>query len=268
MPELRDKLNSIFLCIPYKSFFAARRTDSTRITSLINTLAPVNTDKELIRIGPDSDGGYLVPDDLEGITTCFSPGVSDVSGFELDCASRGMDIFMADASVEKSPDSHEKFNFIKKYLGAFTHGDVITMQQWVDLVTPNPSGDWMMQMDIEGSEYEVLLNIPDYILQKFRIIVIEFHKLDYLFDDSFFQIANCAFLKLLNTHTCLHIHPNNSVPVTTSKGVVVPQMLEMTFLRNDRIETRSPATLFPHPLDCESVPSFPSVTLPKSWYGV
>ena len=36
----------------------------------------------LIRIGGNSDGAYLVPDDLQGISCCFSPGVSDRKSFE------------------------------------------------------------------------------------------------------------------------------------------------------------------------------------------
>ncbi len=40
-------------------------------------------------MGGENDGGYLVPDDLEGIEYCFSPGVSNIATFELDCLNRG-----------------------------------------------------------------------------------------------------------------------------------------------------------------------------------
>jgi hypothetical protein len=36
---------------------------------------PVITEHELMRLGADHDGGYLIPNDLDGITACFSPGV-------------------------------------------------------------------------------------------------------------------------------------------------------------------------------------------------
>lgn len=44
------------------------------------TLVPDS--KDLIRLGPNGDGGYLVPDDLTGIEACFSPGVCATSEFE------------------------------------------------------------------------------------------------------------------------------------------------------------------------------------------
>ena len=54
--------------------------------ALLQALRPLDPGIELIRIGPDSDGGYLVPDDLDGIRHAFSPGVSTESGFEAELA--------------------------------------------------------------------------------------------------------------------------------------------------------------------------------------
>lgn len=267
MKESRDYFNKVLLGLPSKPFFAAKKTDPVELRRLLGALAPVQTGCPLIRLGPANDGGYLVPDDLNGITTCFSPGVSTLSGFELDCAARGMDIFMADASVEAPPDQHSRFKFLKKYLGAFTQGEFITMENWVNQMNPDFTGDWLLQIDIEGAEYEVLLNMPEQYLRQSRIIVIEFHKLDYLFDLEFYNIASRVFQKLLNEHTCVHIHPNNSATAVSSDGIEIPKTLEFSFYRNDRVGKCAPATRFPHPLDSESVPHFPHMKLPACWYG-
>jgi len=45
-------------------------------------LRPYTTDKELIRLGAEKDGGYLIPNDLAGIEACFSPGVGNEFNFE------------------------------------------------------------------------------------------------------------------------------------------------------------------------------------------
>ena len=37
---------------------------------------------ELIRVGSDGDGGYLLPDILKNISYCFSAGVGEISKFE------------------------------------------------------------------------------------------------------------------------------------------------------------------------------------------
>jgi len=38
----------------------------------------------------------------------------------------GMNVFMADGSVEKPPETHRGFSFIKKYVGSVTQGDFIS----------------------------------------------------------------------------------------------------------------------------------------------
>ena len=59
-----------------------REEGSLRI--LLDTLHSIKFN--LLRIGGDSDGGYLLPDDLENISSCFSPGVSDIFDFEFTLA--------------------------------------------------------------------------------------------------------------------------------------------------------------------------------------
>ncbi len=75
-------------------------TPREKVLSLIEKLYPCNVGFELIRLGPNTDGGYLVPDDLEEIEACFSPGVDQVSEFEADCFKKGMKLFLADKSVQ------------------------------------------------------------------------------------------------------------------------------------------------------------------------
>jgi Methyltransferase FkbM domain len=217
-------------------------------------------------MGPQNDGGYLLPDDLKGLTSCFSPGVSFVSGFEVACATLGMNVYMADGSVKSPPDSHPRFHFLENFIGAYSHDEFITMEQWVDLTKPDPKTDWMLQMDIEGAEYEVLLNLSERLIKRFRIIVIEFHLMDYLFDQLFFLLAESAFRKLLGHHSCVHIHPNNCSSVITADGLELPKTMEFTFHRRDRIQHPEPTTEFPHPFDSQCVPHFKPLNLPSCWF--
>jgi hypothetical protein len=75
-----------------------RQTPIEEIRQLIRTLRPVDCGKPLIRIGGDGAGGYLLPDDLEGIEYCFSPGVSTVADFESHLATLHIKSFLADYS--------------------------------------------------------------------------------------------------------------------------------------------------------------------------
>ena len=51
---------------------------------VINTLKVYDLGHPLIRLGSTNDGGYLVPDILNEIDYCFSPGVGSNIEFETD----------------------------------------------------------------------------------------------------------------------------------------------------------------------------------------
>mgnify|MGYP000750974752 FL=1 len=64
-------------------------TDATDIKDLerfIEKFRPKSVGKEMIRICGKGDGAYLLPDDLSGISACFSPGVDVSSTFEEELA--------------------------------------------------------------------------------------------------------------------------------------------------------------------------------------
>ena len=122
-------------------------------------------------------------------------------------------------------------------------------------------------MDIEGSEYEVIMDTSNDLLKKFRIIVIEFHGFDRIFNPIGFQlITNCIY-KLLKNFEIAHIHPNNIQKSVKYKKYEVPPLLEFTFIRKDRVSYSEPETSFPHFLDRPNVASIPDIVLPKNFRG-
>lgn len=247
--------------------FIADKTDPQRVRTLIQSLHPVHGGKPLIRIGSPKDGGYLVPDDLNGIEHCFSPGVACASDLEYECAERGMNVFMADKSVDSPALDHERFHFTKKYIGVTTNDGFMTLDDWVAASVSDPSSELFLQIDIEGFEYEVFLAASDQLMRRFRVIVAEFHRLDHLWDEPFFKLASRAYEKILQTHSCVHAHPNNGRGTVKTRGIETPLNMEFTFLRKDRIKESSYATTFPHPLDCDNVENVAPVVLPPCWYG-
>lgn len=242
-------------------------TGRERVIDLIERLQPVKGGFEMRRMGPVGDGGYLVPDDLAGIEACFSPGVGTLSGFELDCANLGMNVFLADRSVEGPAGMHHRFSFTPKHVGALDSEDCITMNDWVEASLPKSSGDLLLQIDIEGSEYETLLNISPALMRRFRIIVVEFHHLGNLWSLPFYRLASRVFDKMTQHHACVHIHPNNHEGVTVRGDISIPQVMEFTFLRRDRIKDYSAASEFPHKLDNQNNNELAPLDLPGGWYG-
>jgi Methyltransferase FkbM domain len=244
---------------------ASKLTNTDEVLGLIKKMRPLDCGIELIRMGGNGDGGYLIPDDLEGIEYCFSPGVSTVSTFENQLADRHIKSFLADYSVDAPPVLRPEFIFDKKYLGASDHGNYITLSSWKDKYLKDYAGDLILQMDIEGAEYEVLLNAPTNLLNQFRIVVIEFHFLERLFDPFAFRLMSTCFEKLLDSFYVAHLHPNNYAKSVKKGEIEVPKYLEVTYINKKRVLHTSPQTAFPHKLDADNTRNKP-LPLPECWY--
>jgi hypothetical protein len=237
------------------------------VLRFIQELRPLDCGRELIRIGGSGDGGYLIPDDLDGIEYCFSPGVNTISDFENHLADLHIRSFLADYSVDAPPNARPEFVFDKKFLGSSDRDPYMTFESWKDKYLKNYRGDLILQMDIERFEYEVIFSMADSLLNQFRIMAIEFHDLDRLFDPFGFALISSCFEKILQFFHVAHIHPNNCAGVARKGAIEVPQSLEFTFYNKRRVGGTRPQTVFPHKLDADNTTRFPSVRLPACWYS-
>jgi hypothetical protein len=246
----------------------SRTISRERVIGLIQRLSPVSSPVPLLRIGGSSDGGYLLPDDLNHISACFSPGVADSATFEMAMAEMSIPSFMADYSVDGPPVANARFSFEKLFLAAHTDGvKFIRLEDWVNA---NASGhsDLILQMDIEGAEWPVLLDTPDQILSKFRIMVIEFHDLDQMMTSTLgAEVFDTVFIKLARNFKIVHLHPNNAGGVHRHKGQMIPRVLELTFLRSDRfnLSTQRLPPELPHPLDQPNKTNKREIVLSGPW---
>ena len=169
------------------------------VFELIQLLRPKKISGELVRIGRSGDGGYLIPNDLGGISGLFSPGVADNSSFEEFFADLGVPCFLLDASIDASPLKHPNFNFRKEWLlGVTEPGLSTTLSDWMSGSKINFQGNGILQMDIEGAEYSVLESTSREILNEFRIIVIELHQMGNLRHDFGRTIIGNVIKKLSN----------------------------------------------------------------------
>lgn len=237
----------------------------TSLRNFFSLMRPVTTEHSLIRIGGEGDGGYLVPDDLQGIAACFSPGVAASVAFEAELAARGIRSFMIDGSIQALPQAHSLFQFEPKYLGVCVGPGHTSLTRWVQDYG-STAGDFILQMDIEGSEYGVILSSAHTVLERFRIMVIEFHNLDFVFGQVGVDIATTVFQRILATHEIVHIHPNNFSWPVRFRDYTVPPTMEFTFLRKDRIAHSGTASTFPHPLDRPNNAYRTDYPLPKVWH--
>lgn len=273
-PELETevrKQEGILADFNLKRGFFLQHGDSELLTSkeqilhFFESVAVLNTNFELIRLGAKNDGGYLVPDDLENVSSLFSPGVAAVSEFELEFASRGIPCFLADASVEHPAVNHANFNFQKSFVhqGA-NEGSYINFNTWV-LENYTGAGNSALQMDIEGAEWEIILGMSEQVLTSFRFMVIEFHGMHQMAYQLAFQTIRSAFSKLLADFEIVHVHANNAESFQLIHGFEVPPLVEITFVRKDLISKSTLKDQISHELDSLNVPGLPSVQLGELW---
>ena len=248
----------------------AKTVSQDKLISLIESLKPRDAGREMIRLGGNNDGGYLVPNDLEDITACYSPGIDKMIEFERDCAQRGMALYLIDGSIEKPEIPSVKFHFLKKFIGSVNNKELTTLESWVKSSKAyDDKSDYILQADIEGHEYEMILSTPSDLLSRFRIMVFEFHWVEMWINKDFFKIVESVMNKILENHVCVHIHPNNHGGYIKHNGIVLPRLLEFTFYRNDRLlseESIKSIKDFPNQLDQPNVPVKKDIYLSSHWF--
>lgn len=232
----------------------------SNIAKLSNLMWPKVSDCELVRVGNDSDGGYLIPLDWIHSEALFSPGVAGSSKFELAFAERGIPCFLLDGSVEAPPQEHLMFSFKKLFLGFNGGPNWITLPDWIAQSRPNLSSG-ILQMDIEGHEWETLLNSPSQDLDRFDVMIVEFHNLERIllaeFGETYFNVLE----KLHLTHFPVHAHANNySLPLRISDQLL-PRTIEVTWLKKSKYKAGKNKSQFLIELDRKNNPRFREIDL-------
>jgi hypothetical protein len=247
--RLRDRFQRALF---QRSFALVPSTTVTEIWAVFDAMRPVDVGVPLVRVGGRQDGGYLLPDDLEGITSLISPGVGHSSSFEEYFAKRGVSCQLIDASVNGPPTWHQNFSFARLFVGPRTEGDFVSLGDLLR-ARPDADGDALLQMDVEGAEWDVLEATSSEALRCFRIIVVELHNLG----DRLAQPLTCAatlrLIQRLNQFFYIvHFHPNNYGRSFKYSGRDLPNVVEINLLRKDRAGAVAKLATVPHPLDCEN----------------
>lgn len=185
------------------------------------------TCENLIRLGKDNDGGYLVnARDVLETKLLLSLGIGTDYSFEKDFhAQNQCDLWAYDGSVSLNSTSAIEFftnnkNLVKKNVGT-NWGDV----KFSDLLTTDGV---FLKCDIDGGEYGILNDIIKHS-HKFTGLAMEFHSCND--QKNYSKLIN--FIAKIN-QKLVHIHVNNYFYYKTDNGAV-PDILELTFTSGDNI---------------------------------
>ena len=225
---------------------------------------PYKIEYDLIRLGDDNDGGYLVPNDLNGIVKNYSAGVGNLSKFEKDLKEK----FLIDSHMLDFNDIDKSIlpigsKFLKKKIGVGINKDELNINNWLK----DEKGEIILKMDIEGDEYLTLASLSEENLKKIRILVLEIHDLRHLRNYFFFKTFEKIITKLHDAFYVCHLHANNASKVKNIGGYIVPDMLEMTLIRKDRVKNFTcEFSIIPHKLDKKTVLSKTEIFIDPKWY--
>lgn len=211
-------------------------TPKSEVLNLLGRIRPQDNGHKLVRVGGPGDGGYLIPDDVNDISECFSPGSNKLSNFESEIAHRWrIKSFICDSGDEKPSNLSDFQEFTEAWVGPSTDGKkYISLHDWVEEKSQS-DGDLMLQIDIEGAEFLTLMAASTQLLKRFRIVVIELHFLEALKNKwAFDQIYLPFFDKILKEFDVVHLHPNNCCGTWTYGDFEFPRIIELTLHRKDR----------------------------------
>ena len=203
-----------------------------KIKNYINTLSVFNFD-EKIRLGNNSDGGYVIAD-LININQqnnkpydCYiSCGISNEESFSRDFIKKynmnKNNSFAFDGTITDYPYQFTNdITFIKKNINNFNDNNNDNL---IEII--NKFENIFLKMDIEGGEYNWLLNLEEENLNKFKQIVIEFHGLGTDKCDCSNESKFKCLAKLSKIFYLIHIHANNYDNIYFG----IPHVAELTFV--------------------------------------
>jgi len=214
-----------------------------------------------IRLGRMNDGGYVMIDDFEGINCAFSFGISGDDSWDVGVAEKGIPVYQFDYSIDKSPSSHPLLNFSKKRISPEAANGNATIPDLVDKYSNGAHSDIILKIDIEGAEWNVLDACPIEYLKHFKQVICEFHSLSQLGDAIYLSLFKGVFEKLNTAFSIVHIHANNWGSIFNLSNIVIPDVIEITFVNDDYYTVSASDEIFPTKLDMPNRAGYPDIFL-------
>ena len=225
---------------------------------------------EMVRLGGELDGGYVMLDTLRppAVTFGYGFGVGHDVSWDAAVADRGIDLVLYDHTVAALPAPVPRARFVRQGVcGATRQPRCRTLEEAVSDNGHTGRTDLVLKMDIEGAEWEALAAAPSATLSCFSQMALEFHGMSRAVTPRGHAEIVAVLAKLARTHCPLHVHGNNALPPLWLGDLVLPDVLEVTWVRRadhaGRLVPRDEP--FPTVLDRPNVPDRPDIILGRTF---
>lgn len=216
---------------------------------------------ELVRVGREHDGGYIMLDDFHAGDTAYSFGISNDVSWDKDMASRGYDVFMYDHTIDGLLEENPRFHWSKLGI-ADGHTQDDRLKTLDELIAQNHheyKRNMILKMDVEGAEWGFLEQVSSETLSQFGQMTFEFHN---IINNENPERVLSAFRKINQTHQLVHIHANNNGNYISFGHKNFCSLLELTYvLRSKYSFVENYDVDLPLSIDDVNVPLVPEIEL-------
>ena len=196
----------------------------------------------LVRIGPDSDGGYFIPEVYAQNNKWVCIGLGYNIEFENILSKKNCFIYCFDHTIEGRPRLLEKsIKYFAQGWGSLTESEennkLLTLKGMFHTINEKfDHNTWCLKFDIEGNEWKCIDQISN-LEYKPDVIVCEIHGL--LWGDEKYQAPNMInkLKTLLEDYVICSLHGNNYSPYFKSADYGIYNIIELTLIRRNIIES-------------------------------
>lgn len=212
-----------------------------------------------VRYGPPRDGGYVILDRNFGEKGILGYGVDKDVTFENDLTAKyGIPGWVFDHTITDVPATGPGVTYVPEGItGGEEAAPLFNLATHVERFI-GPTGDYMLKMDVEGAEWEVLRTAD---LSRVTQLILELHNLE-SFPEEVIEKVNKSFV-------LVHVHGNNchNQPwYWKDRWHRVPRYLECTWVRKDLVECIGPSKeKYPTALDVKNREDVPELEPLDFW---
>ena len=216
----------IYAQVPYKKEFF-------RELSQLLEIRKIPEGKELVRIGKEGNGSYMLLDDFNQDMHVYSFGIDVNTTFDEDIIARTRKAYLYDHTISGIAFSHPDVTFFRTGISGIDEpqNDKMSLETLVRNNGDYDSDNLLLKMDVEGAEWEAIKSAPDELMGRFRQIAIEFHEMT---DPAKKDLTLEVLRKLNRTHDLVYINSTNSKPLEKAGDIVIPSYMEATYVIRNR----------------------------------
>lgn len=213
---------------------APKNKSDERLLELLKCLTVYEVlDKSLTRIGGPNDGGYVmyVP---ESKSTAISLGVGPNVSWDQNMVALGHNVQMFDPTIRRPPNKVAGANFHRiGVVGNLEDQPNIDLRSLTELreISKPEYHTTILKIDVEGAEWFAFASTTAEELENYEQILVEFHNLSALSNDTQFELMNKAITNLCTTHFAVHLHANNYSRLVRFGRYWFPDAIEVSFVR-------------------------------------